>query len=212
MTFIDAVVFDFGGVFTPSPFDAVRTLGEGLGLDPEQAMLYVFGSYERDTDHPWHQAERGELDLATTRDQVQALARADGYEVDLYELFGLMGGTVVRPDMVERTRRLKADGYRTAMITNNVAEFREFWRPMVPLDELFDVVIDSSEVGMRKPDPRIFQLSLDQLGGIEPRRSIFLDDFLGNVMAAEALGMRGILVEEAYTQAIDRLDAILAGA
>jgi putative hydrolase of the HAD superfamily len=211
MTFIDAVVFDFGGVFTPSPFDAVRTLGEGLGLDEDQAMGYVFGSYERDTDHPWHQAERGELDLASARDQIQAHARTDGFEVDLYALFALMGGAGVRPDMVERTRALRLAGYRTAMITNNVAEFREFWRPMVPLGELFDVVIDSSEVGIRKPDPRIFQLALDQLGGIEPSRAVFLDDYPGNVMAAEAMGIRGVLVEAAYAEAISRLDAILAG-
>jgi putative hydrolase of the HAD superfamily len=211
MTFIDAVVFDFGGVFTPSPFDAVRILGEGLGLDEDQAMLYVFGPYDRDTDHPWHQAERGELDLASARDQIQVLARTDGYDVDLYELFGLLGGTAVRPEMVDRTRALKQAGYRTAMITNNVLEFRQFWRPMVPLDELFDVVIDSSEVGMRKPDPRIFQLALDQLGGIEPSRAVFLDDYLGNVMAAEAMGIRGVLVEAAYAEAIDRLDSILDG-
>ena len=210
--FIDAVVFDFGGVFTPSPFDAMQVLGESLGIHQDQAMLYVFGSYERDTDHPWHQAERGELELAVAREQIQALALADGHEFDLYEVFATLGGTAVRPDMVERTRRLKADGYRTALITNNVLEFRDFWRPMLPLDELFDVVIDSSEVGMRKPDPRIFQLALDLLGGVEPSRAVFLDDYLGNVMAAEAMGLRGVLVESDYTAAIDRLDAILGGA
>ena len=59
---------------------------------------------------------------------------------------------------------------------------------MLPLDELFDVVIDSSEVGMRKPDPRIFHLALEQLGGVEPGRAVFLDDYPGNVVAAEARG------------------------
>jgi putative hydrolase of the HAD superfamily len=121
-------------------------------------------------------------------------------------------GGDVRADMVERTRRLRVEGYRTALITNNVAEFREYWRAMLPLDELFDVVIDSSEVGMRKPDPRIFELALTQLGGIDPTRSVFLDDYPGNITAAEALGMHGVLVEATYDDAIRRLDAILGPA
>ena len=208
----DAVVFDFGGVYTPSPFDAMRVLGESLGIHQDQAMLYVFGSYERDTDHPWHQAERGEIELSVAREEIQALARADGHVFDLYEVFATLGGTTIRPDMVERTRQLRLAGYATALITNNVAEFRDFWRPMLPLDELFDVVIDSSEVGMRKPDPRIFHLALDQLGGIEPTRAVFLDDYPGNVLAAEAMGLRGVVVEAAYAEALARLDAILAGA
>jgi len=79
-------------------------------------------------------------------------------------------------------------------------------------DRLFDVVIDSSEVGMRKPDPRIFELALTELGGIDPTRSVFLDDYPGNITAAEALGMLGVLVEADYDDAIRRLDAILTPA
>jgi epoxide hydrolase-like predicted phosphatase len=206
---IDAVVFDFGGVFTPSPFDAVQTVGAAVGLDRDQSMLAVFGPYDRDTDHPWHQAERGELDLAAVREHVLEAARSEGYELDLFDVLAAMGGSVIRDDMVERTRRLKRDGYRTGMITNNVVEFRDYWRSMLPLDELFDVVIDSSEVGMRKPDPRIFELVLDQLGGVDPTRAVFLDDYVGNIVAAEALGMTGILVETDYDAAITRLDELL---
>ena len=207
---IAAVVFDFAGVFTASPFEAVTAAGAVVGLDPDQSMLAVFGPYDRDTDHPWHQAERGELDLAAVREHILDEARSAGYELDLFEVLGAMAGSVVRDDMVERTRRLKQDGYRTAMITNNIAEFREYWRAMLPLDDLFDVVIDSSEVGMRKPDPRIFELVLDQLGGIEATRAVFLDDYIGNVVAAEALGLHGILVESHYGEAIARLDELLA--
>jgi putative hydrolase of the HAD superfamily len=206
---IAAVVFDFGGVFTPSPFEAVATAGAVVGLDADESMLAVFGPYDRDTDHPWHQAERGELDLAAVREHILDAARSAGYELDLFEVLASMAGSVVRDDMVERTRQLRRDGYRTAMITNNVAEFREYWRSMLPLDELFDLVVDSSEVGMRKPDPRIFELVLEQLGGIEPERSVFLDDYFGNIVAAEALGMHGILVEAHYDQAIARLDELL---
>ena len=211
---VDAVVFDFGGVFTPSPFDAMVTLGDRLGIEPSAAMAHVFGPYDRDTDHPWHQAERGELDIQATRDAILAAALAEGLDIDLFDVFGMMAGSggEVRAEMVERTRRLRVEGYRTALITNNVAEFREHWRAMLPLDELFDVVIDSSEVGMRKPDPRIFELALTQMGGIDPTRSVFLDDYPGNITAAEALGMHGVLVESAYDDAIRQLDAILGPA
>jgi epoxide hydrolase-like predicted phosphatase len=210
---VEAVVFDFGGVFTPSPFDAMVTLGDRLGIEPSAAMAHVFGPYDRDTDHPWHQAERGELDIQATRDAILEAARVEGLDIDLFDVFGMIAGTGgdVRPAMVERTRQLRVEGYRTALITNNVAEFREHWRPMLPLDELFDVVIDSSEVGMRKPDPRIFELALTQMGGIDASRSVFLDDYPGNITAAEALGMRGVLVEAAFEDAIRRLDAILSG-
>jgi epoxide hydrolase-like predicted phosphatase len=207
---VDAVVFDFGGVFTPSPFDAMVTLGDRLGIEPSGHGPRL-GPYDRDTDHPWHQAERGELDIQATRDAILAAALAEGLDIDLFDVFGMMAGSggEVRTDMVERTRRLRVEGYRTALITNNVAEFRDFWRPLLPLDELFDVVIDSSEVGMRKPDPRIFELALTQMGGIDPTRSVFLDDYPGNITAAEALGMHGVLVEAAYDDAIRQLDALL---
>ena len=123
-----------------------------------------------------------------------------------------MSGAAIRDDVVERARALRAGGHRLGMITNNVAEFRELWRAMLPLDELFDVVIDSSEVGMRKPDPRIFHLALERLGGVDPARSVFLDDYPGNVVAAEAVGMHGILVEADHQPAIARLDGCwLAG-
>ncbi len=111
--------------------------------------------------------------------------------------------------MVERTLRLRADGYRTAMITNNVVEFRELWRTMIPLDELFELVVDSSEIGMRKPDPRIFRSVLDQLDVVDPARSIFLDDHPGNIAGAEAIGMRGLLVTADYLAAITELDELL---
>jgi putative hydrolase of the HAD superfamily len=208
---IDTVVFDFGGVFTPSPFEAVRTMGEVAGIDYDQAMLFVFGPYDDDTDHPWHRAERGELSLDEAREQIADQARLAGLELDLYDMLKYMSGAGVRDDWVARTRQLRADGYRTGMITNNVVEFRELWRAMLPLDELFDVVIDSSEVGMRKPDPRIFRLVLEQLDQAEASRSVFLDDYPGNVVAAEACGMHGILVPDEHGVALSRLDSLLAG-
>ncbi len=206
---LQAVVFDFGGVYTDSPFDAVRTRGLDLGMDPEQAMLFVFGSYDRDTDHPWHRAERGELALDEARLQIHEQARAQGLEIELFDMLASMAGGGVRDEMVARTRRLRADGYRTALITNNVVEFGEYWRAMLPLDELFDVVVDSCEVGMRKPDPRIFALTMDRLG-VAAERAAFLDDYPGNVEAARRAGLHPILVTTDYHDAIAQLDRLLA--
>jgi epoxide hydrolase-like predicted phosphatase len=209
---IDAVVFDLGGVFTESPFEALRAAGAARGATFEEALEIVFGSYDEDTDHPWHRAERGELDLETCRAEIRALAAARGFELDLYDLLAHLstdGG--VREEVVERARSLRAGGYRTALVTNNVAEFREFWRPLLPLDELFEVVVDSSEVGVRKPDPRIFALVLERLGGVAPSRSVLLDDYPGNVAAARRLGWHGILVEPDPAGALAELDRLLAG-
>ena len=202
-------MFDFGGVYTDSPFDAVRTRGLDLGMDPEQAMLFVFGSYDRDTDHPWHRAERGELTLDEAGRQIHEQARAQGLELELFDMLASLAGSGVREAMVAHTRRLRAEGYRTAMITNNVVEFGEFWRAMLPLDELFDVVIDSCEVGMRKPDPRIFALTMDRLG-VAPERAAFLDDYPGNIDAARRAGLHPILVTADYLAAIAELDRLLA--
>lgn len=208
---IDAVVFDLGGVFTDSPFEAVRAMGEDKGAEFEQMLDIVFGSYDRDTDHPWHRAERGEIDIATTRREIQERAQQQGFEVDLFDVLKYMssdGG--VREEVIACTRRIRDDGRRTALLTNNIAEFSEFWRPLLPLDDLFDEVVDSSEVGMRKPDRRIYELVLDRLGGVSPDRAVFLDDYEGNVVAAREMGMHGIVVGVDPAPAIAELEALLA--
>ena len=83
------------------------------------------------------------------------------------------------------------------------------WRAMVPVDELFELVVDSSDVGVRKPDPAIYHLALEQLGGIPPERAVFLDDFAGNVDAAIALGIHGILVGDEPATSLTELDRLL---
>ena len=205
----EAVLFDFGGVFTQSPFEAVRLHGDEIGADPELVLSVLFGDYDQDTDHPWHRVERGELPLADARAAINELAAARGLDFDPFGAFAKFGtGGHMADAMVERTRRLRADGIRTALVTNNVREFGDGWRSLVPVDELFEVVIDSSHAGVRKPDPRIFQLALDALG-VTAERSLFLDDFPGNVAAANAMGLRGILVGPDRLAAIAELDALL---
>ncbi len=207
---LKAVLFDFGGVFTESPFVAVDELGRELGAAPGQLQELVFGPYPEDTDHPWHQLERGEIELRTAREQILARGRAQGIEVDLFWLFERLGQSEgPRREMVRRVRALRRRGLRTALVTNNVKEFRDTWRKLLPTDALFEVVVDSSEEGVRKPDPRIFERALERLGGVAPESALFLDDAESNVEAAKRLGIHGVLVAPNPASALAELDALL---
>ncbi|MEB2284828.1 MAG: HAD family phosphatase [Myxococcales bacterium] len=208
MPSVRAVLFDFGGVFMESPFAAVRAFGARLGLDPGRALELIFGPYDRDTDHPWHRLERGEVSLLEARRAIMELG-APEHRVDLFEALGSLRDTTVREDVIALAREVRAGGVRTAIVTNNVREFGDGWRAMLPVGELFDAVVDSAHVGVRKPDPRIFRIALERLGGLAPKDAVFLDDFPGNVVAAERLGMRGILVGEDHRPALRWLRALL---
>jgi epoxide hydrolase-like predicted phosphatase len=204
----DAVLFDFGGVFTQSPFEVVRLHGSEIGADPELILEVLFGAYDQDTAHPWHRLERGEVSIDDALAEIRALAGEAGLHMDPFAAFAKFGtGGSMADAMVERTRRLRADGIRTAMITNNVKEFGDGWRGLIPVDELFEVVVDSSHVGVRKPDPAIFHLAMDALG-VGPAQCVFLDDFPGNIAAAAAIGIHGILVGSDRHAAIEQLDRL----
>jgi putative hydrolase of the HAD superfamily len=207
---IDAVLFDFGGVFTASPFGAVGNAAAEYGAAPGQMESIMFGSYHEDSDHAWHRLERGEIPLATAQQEIMAEGRRQGLEFDpLQVLFSLGGSGGARTQVVECVRGLRRAGYRTALLTNNVAEFRDHWRAMLPVEELFELVVDSSEVGLRKPDPAIYRLTLERLGGVSPERTVFLDDYHANVEAAAALGIHGILVDDDPNPALDTLAHLL---
>ena len=109
--------------------------------------------------------------------------------------------------VVAKVRELREQGYRLAICTNNIASFRDRWQEQLPM-ELFDVIVDSSEVGVRKPDPAIYLLTCERLG-VTPEVSVFVDDHPGNVAAAEALGMAGVVVGVDPWLALDELDALL---
>jgi epoxide hydrolase-like predicted phosphatase len=207
---IDAVLFDFGGVFTASPFHAFTHAGAELGAEPGQLEAIMFGSYHEDTDHSWHRLERGEISLATAQAEIMAEGLRQGLHFNPLEiLIGMGGSGGLRAAFVEHVRTLRGEGYRTALVTNNVAEFSAHWRAMLPVDELFELVVDSSQVGLRKPDPAIYHLTLERLGDVPPESAVFLDDFAGNVEAATALGIHGILVGDEPTAAITALDELL---
>lgn len=211
---VDAVVFDLGGVITmSSPFDAAARMAAELGVAGGDAIEALFGPYDDDTDHPWHRAERGQLDITSCRGEVLEHSRERlGVELDLFRVLEYMGrdGTGMRPEVVERLHRLRQHPVQVGLLTNNIVEFAGYWRTELPVDDLFDVVIDSSEVGIRKPDPAVFELMHDSLGRPDPSRIAFLDDWPGNVVAATGLGWKGILVGVDPTGALAALDELMA--
>jgi epoxide hydrolase-like predicted phosphatase len=190
----DAVLFDFSGVMIDSAFTAIAKIGGDTEAD--RTLELLLGPYDRDTDHPWHRVERGEIPIADWMTEVSEQAARDGLTLDFDQLSSFLAEADVRDDMVAEVLALRADGYRTALVTNNVREASDSWRKMLPLDDLFDVVIDSSSVGMRKPDARIYLLTLEQLGVAEPARAVFLDDHPGNIVGAERAGLAGLLVDD----------------
>jgi putative hydrolase of the HAD superfamily len=202
---IQAVLFDFSGVLTTSPWPALTaTAGGDLEL--------LVGPYHEDTDHPWHRLERGEITVKEWMVDIQALADAEGKTLDLGLLGALLGSLTVHANVVDHIAGLRADGYRTALVTNNVREGSATWREMIPVDDLFDVVVDSSFAGLRKPDPAIFTHTLDLLGGIAPGRAVFLDDVETNLAGARLVGLHTVLVGDPPDAALVELDRLLGRA
>ena len=199
---IAAVLFDFAGVLTSSPWGAMTAAGGGN-------LELLIGSYEEDTDHPWHQVERGEIAIGEWAEAVTALGRTQGIEVDFSPLQTMLGEMTINEQIVARIRSLRVEGYRTGLITNNVREGSSMWRALVPVDELFEAVVDSSEVGMRKPNPAIFHHALGLLGGLPPEQAVFLDDSPGNVDGARRAGLHAVLVDDP-DNAVAELDDLLA--
>ena len=199
---IQAVLFDFSGVLTTSPWPALRASADG-DLD------FLVGPYHEDTDHPWHRLERGEITIEEWLTAIQAAAVEQGRTLDLSPMQSLLSDLTVHDDVITHITALRADGYRTALVTNNVREGSSTWRAMIPVDDLFDVVVDSSAVGMRKPDPAIYTHTLDLLGGTAPERAVFLDDVEGNLVGARLAGLHTILVDDPPGPALLELDLLL---
>jgi len=202
----EAVVLDYGGVLATSQWDAFADFERRHGLGPGGLVPY-FG-IEHDGAPAWHHIETGTLPWGDFAARVVAKAQADGVTlVGVDDLPTLMPLGALWP-MVHRVRGLKEEGYRLAILTNNVREFAAYWHTTIPMD-LFDVVVDSCEEGIRKPDPEIYRRCAARLG-VDPTSCVFLDDSAVNVAAAEEIGMRGVVVGPDIDAAIAALDAALS--
>ena len=199
----DAVIWDFGGVLTTSPFEAFARHEREHGLPPD--FLRGVNAVNH-LENAWARLERGEID----QDGFDALfaeeSRAMGHEVRGKALLPLLIGDT-RPEMVEALRRVGAR-LKTGCITNNILETRgggerTIYKPEIMA--LFDEVIESAKAGLRKPDPRIYALMADRLG-VSPARCVYLDDLGVNLKPARALGMHTIKVVDPAT-ALAELEA-----
>ncbi len=194
---IDAVIFDFAGVLSTSPAGGMIERAQQFDLDLSTFLPIVLGPLEVDSDHPYHELERGRITMDEFDAAIEPLWRAAG----LTEFPTIPRGdellAMVEPvaAMVDAARDVRAAGLPTAILTNNTREWGA-WREAWDADNLVDVVIDSSEVGLRKPNPAIFELAVERLGGPPMERCLFLDDFPWNVAAAEALGFQTIHVTD----------------
>lgn len=194
---VRAALFDFGGVILSSPFEAFARYERANGL-PE-GLIRRLNATNPD-DNAWAKLERSEVDLAGFAELFEAEARAIGHEVDGRAVIGLLGGEV-RPAMVDALRRC-SERLSTAMLTNNFvsgmgddteADPTGRRAQIAQIMGLFDVIVESSKVGVRKPDPRFYEIACEQLG-IEPSEAVFLDDLGVNLKPARAMGMTTIKV------------------
>ena len=204
---VNTVIFDLGGVLSLSgrPVDLIRRFPDH---DPDEVIRVMMGDYASDSDHPWHRLERGEISMDEYRSRIGELVAAAGLRMrtpTAEESNQRPGSTFefVRSDaMHQLVLDLRAAGCRTGVLTNNIREFRDRWRELMDFDSLFDTVVDSHEVGLRKPDRAIYELTLGRLGSVA-QESAFLDDVQSNVDAASRLGMHGVLVENDQSSAIE---------
>jgi len=189
---IRAALFDFGGVISTSPFEAF-TRYEVENELPEN-FLRGLNATNPDTN-AWARHERNELNFDEFCDAYEAEATAAGYTIDAREVIGCLSGDI-RHEMVEAIRRCH-ERLRTGLITNNMSPMdRSDDSPFPFMRDLFDVVIESSLVGVRKPDQRIYEIACEELG-VRPDEIVFLDDLGVNLKPAAQMGMTTIKVIDA---------------
>jgi putative hydrolase of the HAD superfamily len=204
---IRAAFFDFGGVILSSPFEAFATYERTYGLP--DGFIRGLNSTRPDTN-AWAQLERGHVPFDEFCTLYEGEATAAGHAIDAREVMALLSGDV-RPAMVEAVRRCKQH-LKTACLTNNFVSFDEF--PVEARADgrddvlaLFDVIVESSKVGVRKPDPRFYEIACDEVG-VEPAEAVFLDDLGINLKPARAMGMTTIKVTDP-DEALAELEAVV---
>lgn len=199
---VRAVLWDFGGVILESPFDA-------------------FGRYEREHNLPagflrrlnatdpqtnaWARLERSEVGIDEFFELFEAEAARDGHTISARGVLALLSGRV-RPEMVQAVRRC-AEQFKSGLLTNNFVGFDAPRPELAEILELFDIIVESSKVGIRKPDPAFYALACDQLG-VAPAEAVFLDDLGINLKPARAMGMQTIKVADPAV-ALSELEAIV---
>jgi putative hydrolase of the HAD superfamily len=204
----DVLVCDFGGVLTSPIQEGFLAYQEESGVTLEQLGKALGRAADEHGEHPLFALERGEITEAEFAARIEAHLE-DGFDPVRLRTLYFERLEPNRP-MIEFVRRVRGEGVRAALLTNNVREWEPLWRAKLPeIDELFELVVDSAFVGMRKPDPAIYELALERLGGVPPESCVFVDDLDVNCDTARSLGMAAVRYETAE-QAIPAIEAALA--
>ena len=202
-----ALITDFGGVLTSPLYQGFLAYQEESGVSLEVLGRAMARATEEHGDHPLYVLERGEITEREFRARIEPHLE-DGFDLTrLRELY--FDRLEPNSAMIDFIRVLRGRGVRTALLTNNVREWEPLWRSKLPeIDELFEVVVDSAFVGMRKPDPAIYELTLERLG-VPAAHCVFVDDLEPNCETARGLGMLAVRFESPE-QAIPEVRSALA--
>jgi putative hydrolase of the HAD superfamily len=205
-----AVISDFGGVLTSPLLDAFTEFQDSSGISVQHLGSAMAAIMARDGVNPLFELETGRLTEAAFLKALGAeLSTQLDRRVELHG-FGEQYMKYLTPNerLIEFLRGLRDRGYRLAICTNNVREWEPLWRAKLPVDEIFDVVVDSAFVGHRKPEPEIYQVTLERLG-VRAEQTVMVDDIELNCDAARRLGIHAVWFRETE-QAIAEIEAALA--
>jgi putative hydrolase of the HAD superfamily len=206
---IRALISDFGGVLTTPLSRGFLAYQEEAGISLEELGLAMARATEAYGEHPLFVLERGEIAEVEFARRLEE--QLDG-RFDLGRLRELYFERLEPNEtMIRYVGELRARGLRTALLTNNVREWEPLWRGKLPeLDAIFELVVDSAFVGLRKPEPEIYELTVERLGGnLRAGECLFVDDLEVNCETARALGMIAVRFETAE-QAIAELESALS--
>jgi putative hydrolase of the HAD superfamily len=207
----EAVISDFGGVLTTPLIQSFVAFQDQTGIATEALGTAMQRIAERDGAHPLFELEKGKMTEADFLEQMaDELTPELGHRPEMHRFSEIYFEALEpNPPMVELMRELRGRGLRMGLLTNNVREWAPLWRAMVPVDELFEVIVDSAFVSCRKPEPRIYELMLERIG-VEAGSCLFIDDVEVNCEAARELGMTAVHFRE-NEQAIGEIRDALSG-
>lgn len=190
---IEAVISDFGGVLTSPLLDAFLAFQNSSGISVEALGIAMLAAADELGANPLFELETGRLSERQFLEIISAkLSDQLGRTVELHG-FGERYFASLEPNqrLIDYMRQLRDRGYRMAICTNNVREWEPLWRAKLPVDEIFDVVVDSAFVGSRKPERRIYEVTLERLG-TAPEATLLVDDVEANCAAAAEMGIQPV--------------------
>jgi putative hydrolase of the HAD superfamily len=213
---LKAVISDFGGVLTTPLLGSFLALQDEIGIESGMLVRAVQRIAEREGEHPLFELERGRISEANFLSALSRELEPElGHRPHL-DRFSEIYFDALQPNepMIEQMRALRERGLRMALLTNNVREWEPSWRSMLPVDEIFELVVDSAFVGMRKPEREIYELTLarlrdrDGLADLRPGECLFVDDVEANCEGASRLGIAAVRFHS-NAQAIAEIERLL---